>query len=294
MTGLQRRCMWLDLQRGKTQDNVVAGEEELYANIFPNVEFLDPKVRPRNMVDSEGIHVVFQPKIESIKDWDIPKSQRLVWGRLYKKLLFKVETKGCAVPPILAITLKEAKISYAYATLQEGLGAQLGKQKLELSADGTCASNGGALCYLVRRFTECDHARKENDLRIITCKNVPDGRVVTRHGIPVSIICDRDPRFASNFWRSLQNALGTYLDMSTAYHHKTVGASGMRGHSNSRGYAAVLMRLTLEWRQRRIPLVKVRWNSKRGPEFTWEREDQFKKKYPHLFTETTSSSSAAS
>ncbi|GKG47133.1 reverse transcriptase domain-containing protein, partial [Tanacetum coccineum] len=31
--------------------------------------------------------------------------------------------------------------------------------------------------------------------------------VVTRHGIPVSIICDHDPRFASNFWRSLQNAL---------------------------------------------------------------------------------------
>ncbi|GKB93313.1 reverse transcriptase domain-containing protein [Tanacetum coccineum] len=42
--------------------------------------------------------------------------------------------------------------------------------------------------------------------------------VVTRHGIPVSIICDRDPRFASNFWRSLQKALGTSLDMSTAYH----------------------------------------------------------------------------
>ncbi|GJX59843.1 hypothetical protein Tco_0291233 [Tanacetum coccineum] len=44
----------------------------------------------------------------------------------------------------------------------------------------------------------------------------------------------------------------------------------------------------------RIPLVKVRWNSKRGPEFTWEREDQFKKKYPHLFTKTTPSSSVAS
>ncbi|GJW56568.1 putative reverse transcriptase domain-containing protein [Tanacetum coccineum] len=42
--------------------------------------------------------------------------------------------------------------------------------------------------------------------------------VVTRHGIPLSIICDRDPRFASNFWRSLQNALGTSLNMSTAYH----------------------------------------------------------------------------
>ncbi|GKC65620.1 hypothetical protein Tco_1098218 [Tanacetum coccineum] len=44
----------------------------------------------------------------------------------------------------------------------------------------------------------------------------------------------------------------------------------------------------------RIPLVKVRWNSKRGPEFTWEREDQFRKKYPHLFTKTAPSSSAAS
>ncbi|GKB68596.1 putative reverse transcriptase domain-containing protein [Tanacetum coccineum] len=45
--------------------------------------------------------------------------------------------------------------------------------------------------------------------------------VVTRHGIPVSIICDRNLRFASNFWRSLQNALGTNLDMSTAYHPQT-------------------------------------------------------------------------
>ncbi|GJV71616.1 putative reverse transcriptase domain-containing protein [Tanacetum coccineum] len=44
----------------------------------------------------------------------------------------------------------------------------------------------------------------------------------------------------------------------------------------------------------RIPLVKVRWNSKRGPKFTWEREDQFRKKYPHLFTKTAPSSSAAS
>ncbi|GJU67658.1 hypothetical protein Tco_1253917 [Tanacetum coccineum] len=37
-------------------------------------------------------------------------------------------------------------------------------------------------------------------------------------------------------------------------------------------------------KQSRIPIVKVRWNSQRGPEFTWEREDQIKNKYPHLFT----------
>ncbi|GJY70346.1 ribonuclease H-like domain-containing protein [Tanacetum coccineum] len=40
----------------------------------------------------------------------------------------------------------------------------------------------------------------------------------------------------------------------------------------------------------RIPIIKVRWNSRRGPEFTWEREDQFRKKYPHLFTKTAPSS----
>ncbi|GJS23831.1 putative reverse transcriptase domain-containing protein [Tanacetum coccineum] len=44
----------------------------------------------------------------------------------------------------------------------------------------------------------------------------------------------------------------------------------------------------------RIPLVKVRWNSRRGPEFTWEHEDQFRKKYPHLFIKTAPSSRATS
>ena len=39
----------------------------------------------------------------------------------------------------------------------------------------------------------------------------------------------------------------------------------------------------------RIPLVKVRWESKCGPEFTWEREDQMKLKYPHLFSTDESS-----
>nr|GEX18490.1 putative reverse transcriptase domain-containing protein [Tanacetum cinerariifolium] len=44
----------------------------------------------------------------------------------------------------------------------------------------------------------------------------------------------------------------------------------------------------------RISLVKVRWNTKRGPEFTWEREDQFQKKYLHLFAKTASSSNVTS
>ncbi|GKB00738.1 hypothetical protein Tco_0828731 [Tanacetum coccineum] len=47
-------------------------------------------------------------------------------------------------------------------------------------------------------------------------------------------------------------------------------------------------------RQSRVPIANVRWNSKRGPEFTWEREDQFRKKYLHLFRKTGPLSSAAS
>ncbi|GJR45975.1 putative reverse transcriptase domain-containing protein [Tanacetum coccineum] len=191
--------------------------------------------------------------------------------------------------------------------------------------------------------------------------------VVTRHGIPVSIIYDRDPRFASNFWRSLQKALGTSLDMSTAYHLQTDGQSertiqtledmlracvidfgngwvkhlplvtsrwsmrfeiklmlkvsrlgkgltlfGQRGKIKSQPFRwpglhfddklqfveepIEITDREVKWLKRsRIPLVKVRWNSKRGPEFTWEREDQFRKKYPHnCFSKTGPSSSAAS
>ncbi|GJY95681.1 putative reverse transcriptase domain-containing protein [Tanacetum coccineum] len=46
-------------------------------------------------------------------------------------------------------------------------------------------------------------------------------RIVARHGIPASIICDRDGRFTSNFWRSFQKALGTDISMSIAYHPET-------------------------------------------------------------------------
>ncbi|GJY69359.1 putative reverse transcriptase domain-containing protein [Tanacetum coccineum] len=56
----------------------------------------------------------------------------------------------------------------------------------------------------------------------------------------------------------------------------------------------ILDREVKRLKRSRIPIIKVRWNSKRGPEFTWEREDQFREKYPHLFTKTAPSTSAAS
>ncbi|GJY24216.1 putative reverse transcriptase domain-containing protein [Tanacetum coccineum] len=47
--------------------------------------------------------------------------------------------------------------------------------------------------------------------------------IVARHGVPISIISDRDSRFTSRFWQSMQEALGTRLDMSMAYHPQTDG-----------------------------------------------------------------------
>ncbi|GKG32667.1 hypothetical protein Tco_0430177, partial [Tanacetum coccineum] len=45
----------------------------------------------------------------------------------------------------------------------------------------------------------------------------------------------------------------------------------------------IMDREVKQLKRSRIPIVKVRWNARRGPEYTWEREDQFKSKYPHLF-----------
>ncbi|GKD84097.1 putative reverse transcriptase domain-containing protein [Tanacetum coccineum] len=52
----------------------------------------------------------------------------------------------------------------------------------------------------------------------------------------------------------------------------------------------IMDREVKQLKQSRIPIVKVRWNYKRGPEFTWEREDQIRAKYPHLFSNTTPAS----
>ncbi|GJX35723.1 putative reverse transcriptase domain-containing protein [Tanacetum coccineum] len=65
--------------------------------------------------------------------------------------------------------------------------------------------------------------------------------VVTNHGIPVSIICDRDPRFASNFWKSLQKDLGTSLDYELLNIIRKWTDKAMRKPSkHSRGFAYVL------------------------------------------------------
>ncbi|GKA54392.1 hypothetical protein Tco_0753341 [Tanacetum coccineum] len=54
----------------------------------------------------------------------------------------------------------------------------------------------------------------------------------------------------------------------------------------------IMDREVKQLKQSHIPIVKVRWNARRGPEYTWEREDQFKSKYPHLFANPQSPTSS--
>nr|GFB57481.1 putative reverse transcriptase domain-containing protein [Tanacetum cinerariifolium] len=85
-------------------------------------------------------------------------------------------------------------------------------------------------------------------------------KVVTRHGIPVSIISDRDPRFASNFWRAFQKALGTRLDMSTAYHPKTDGQSERTIQTLEDMLRACVIDFGNGW-ERHLPLVEFSYNN---------------------------------
>ncbi|GJW36424.1 putative reverse transcriptase domain-containing protein [Tanacetum coccineum] len=187
--------------------------------------------------------------------------------------------------------------------------------------------------------------------------------IVLWHGVLISIISDHDSNFTSRLWQSMQNALGTQLDISTTYHLETDGQSErtiqtledmlracvidflekisvdppdslgpkignvqltrpeiihetnkkivqirqrlQAARDRQRSYAnlrlddklnfveepiEIMDREVKQLRQSRIPIVKVRWNSKRGPEFTWEREDQICAKHPHLFPNITPTS----
>ncbi|GJU07069.1 putative reverse transcriptase domain-containing protein [Tanacetum coccineum] len=176
--------------------------------------------------------------------------------------------------------------------------------------------------------------------------------IVARHGVPIVIISDHDSQFTLRFWQSMQEVLGTRLDMSTAYHPQTDSQSErtiqtletcleqvgegqfirpelvqettekilqikdrLKATRDRQKSYADRRRKPLEFsvvpldkirvdaklnfveepveileqefkklKRSRIAIVKVRWKSKRGPEFTWDHEDQMKLKYPHMFT----------
>ncbi|GKE10571.1 putative reverse transcriptase domain-containing protein, partial [Tanacetum coccineum] len=145
---------------------------------------------------------------------------------------------------------------------------------------------------------------------------------------------DRDGRFTSHFWKSLNKALvrdsqltGPEIICQTTENIVQIKSRIQAAHDRQKSYVDVrrkplefqigdkVMLKVSPWKgvihpsrrqtplhrrpveimdcevkrlkQSRILIIKVRWNSRRGPEFTWEREDQIQKKYPHLFPIST-------
>nr|GEU71928.1 putative reverse transcriptase domain-containing protein [Tanacetum cinerariifolium] len=203
---------------------------------------------------------------------------------------------------------------------------------------------------IVDRLTKSAHFLpiRENDLMEKLMKLYMK-EVVTRHGMPVSIISDRDGRFtikAAPFealygrkcrspvcWAEVEDAqlTGPAIIYKTTQKIVQIKSRIQAARDRQKSYAnirrkpmvfqkcvseeslvipleelrvddklhfmeepvEVMVREIKKLKRIRIPIIKVRWNSKRGPEFTREREDQFKKTYPHLFTKTAPSSSVA-
>nr|GEV44763.1 putative reverse transcriptase domain-containing protein [Tanacetum cinerariifolium] len=168
----------------------------------------------------------------------------------------------------------------------------------------------------VDRLTKSSHflPMREND-PIEKLMKLYMKEVVTRHGVPISIISDRDGRSTSLLWQALHKVLGTLLDISplkvvervrtVAYKlelpqqlsrvHKTFHVLNLKKCMSNESLVILLEELRVndklhfveepvkvmdheikQLKRSHIPIIKVRWKSKRGPEFTWEREDQFK------------------
>nr|GEY87292.1 reverse transcriptase domain-containing protein [Tanacetum cinerariifolium] len=171
---------------------------------------------------------------------------------------------------------------------------------------------------IVDRLTKSAHflpMREDDTLEKLTRQYLKE--VVSKHGVPVSIISDCDGKFTSHFWKSLNKALGDKVMLKVSPWKGAIRL-GKQGKLNPRyiGPFKISARKCMDdeplaipldeiqvddklnsieepieimdrefkrLKQNRIPIVKVRWNSRRGPEFTWEREDQMQKKYAHLF-----------
>ena len=84
--------------------------------------------------------------------------------------------------------------------------------------------------------------------------------VVSRHGVPMSIVSDRDPRFTFRFWKQLQRALGTKLNFSTAFHPQTDGQSERIIQTLEDMLRACVIEFTGGWDEH-LPLIEFVYNN---------------------------------
>nr|GEV30819.1 putative reverse transcriptase domain-containing protein [Tanacetum cinerariifolium] len=124
-------------------------------------------------------------------------------------------------------------------------------------------SNGGydAIWVIVDRLTKSAHFLSIlEDYKTEKLARIYINKIVARHGVPVSIISDRDGRFTSYLWQVLQKALGTKLNMSTTYHPEINGQSERTIQTHEDILRACVMHFGSSW-DAHLPLVEFSYNN---------------------------------
>jgi hypothetical protein len=118
-----------------------------------------------------------------------------------------------------------------------------------------------AILVIVDKLTKSAHfipVRDTYDVTDVACVFVSE--VIRLHGIPKKIISDRDSRFTSRFWTSLQSALGTQLNLSTAYHPETDGKTERVNQVMEDMLRMYVMDNQTQW-EKYLPLVEFAYNN---------------------------------
>ncbi|GKD86891.1 putative reverse transcriptase domain-containing protein [Tanacetum coccineum] len=123
-------------------------------------------------------------------------------------------------------------------------------------------SNGHDIIWVIvdrlTKSTHFIHTRETDSMETLTRLYIKE--IVSWHGVPISIISDRDSHFTSRFWQSLQSALGTQLDMCTAYHPETDGQSERTIQTLEDMLRACVIDFG-KGREKHLPLVEFSYNN---------------------------------
>ena len=118
-----------------------------------------------------------------------------------------------------------------------------------------------AIWVIVDRLTKSAHFLPVNmKYQMEKLAQIYMDEIVRLHGVPVSIVSDRDPRFISRLWQQIQSALGTKLNLSTAYHPQTDGQSERTIQTLEDMLRACIMDFGGSWDQH-LTLVEFAYNN---------------------------------
>ncbi|KAK9049844.1 hypothetical protein SSX86_031187 [Deinandra increscens subsp. villosa] len=123
------------------------------------------------------------------------------------------------------------------------------------------ARNHDAIWVIVDRLTKSAHflpIREKTSSEKLADMYIDE--IVSRHGVPVSIVSDRDTRFTSEFWQGFQEEMGSRLHLSTAYHPQTDGQSERTIQTLEDMLRACVIDFGGNW-DRHLPLVEFAYNN---------------------------------